>query len=274
MFMGREDLIVDQTKRERAEIAALYRNLDGQARDYWKSLGPANKATYNLLVAALRRRFPRPDEEVEYWSARTKATVEMNGLSQGGRTEEYIRRTVSLYGILGDENALTLATKFVDGIDNPTVQLLVDTQMREVYTSFPEVVNAFKICTTTIRRQELTKNRLDRESKVIESSKKEKKGLAGDRKQAKSQGSDLQLIARQMGELGDLFKGLLQERGVTGDVPAPDRSSYRPIVGVVDRPYQGQDRAYPVSSQPQTYRPRLIIHRLGLTYAPCMGTYT
>ena len=52
----------------------------------------------------------------------------MNSLSQGGRTtEEYIRKAVSLYGILGDENALTLVTKFVDGIDNPTVQLLVDT---------------------------------------------------------------------------------------------------------------------------------------------------
>ena len=265
MLTGREDLIGDQTKRERAKIAALYRHLEGQARDCWKSLGPANKATYDLAAAALRRRFPRPDEEVEYWSARTKATVEMNSLSQGGRTtEEYIRKAVSLYGILGDENALTLATKFVDGIDNPTVQLLVDTQMRGVYTSFLEVINAFKICTTTIRRQELTKNRLVRESKGAESSGKVKKGLAGSQKEEKSQSPDLQLIARQVGELGDqvrelgeLFKGLLQERGLQ------DRSSYRPIVGVVDRP-QSQTYRPPVTNpqpypatNPQTYMPQM-----------------
>ena len=65
MLTGREDLIGDQTKRERVKIAALYRHLEGQARDSWKSLGPANKATYDLAAAALRRRFPRPDEEVE-----------------------------------------------------------------------------------------------------------------------------------------------------------------------------------------------------------------
>ena len=254
MFTGREDLIGDQTKRERAKIAALYRHLEGQARDCWKSLGPANKTTYDLAAAALRRRFPRPDEEVEYWSARTKATVEMNSLSQGGKTtEEYIRKAVSLYGILGDENALTLATKFVDGIDNPTVQLLVDTQMRGVYTSFLEVINAFKICTTTIRRQELTKNRLGRESKGVENSKEGKKSLAGSQKEEKSQSPDLQLIARQVGELGELFKGLLQERGLQ------DRSSYRPIVGVVDRPQSQTYRApvtnppsYPVTN-PQSY---------------------
>ena len=136
--------------------------------------------------------------------------------------------------------------------------------MRGVYTSFLEVINTFKICTTTIRQQELTKNRLVRESKGAESSGKVKKGLAGSQKEEKSQSPDLQLIARQVGELGDqvgelgeLFKGLLQERGLQ------DRSSYGPIVGVVDRPSSQTYRPpvtnpqpYPATN-PQTYMPQM-----------------
>ena len=150
-----------------------------------------------------------------------------------------------MYRILGHKNALTLGTKLVDRINNPAVRLLVDTKMRGVYISFLEVINASKICTTPIRWQALTKNRLGRELKWVENSKEEKKSPAGSQKEEKSKSPDLQLIAQQVQELGELLKGLLQERGLQ------DRSSYRPIVQVVDRPQSQTNRA--TGTNTQTY---------------------
>ena len=55
----------------------------------------------------------------------------MKTLKQGEMTtDEYTKKTTKLYGVLGDGNALSLATKFVDGIANPMVPALVDTQTK------------------------------------------------------------------------------------------------------------------------------------------------
>ena len=53
--------------------------------------------------------------------------AEMNGLTQGSLTsDEYIKKAKVLYVTLGEEHAFTLATKFVEGINNRAVQVQVD----------------------------------------------------------------------------------------------------------------------------------------------------
>ena len=234
-FERYENTIPDEPRKERAKVAAIYRNLTGMARDCWKTLGPSNKTSYDLASSALKKRFPKPDEESEYRAAQNRAIVEMNTLVQGERTtEEYVKMTVRLYGILGDNHALSLATKFVDGITNPMVQVLVDTQTKGDYTSFMDVINAFKISTTTIRRQELA--------------------LQAPSKNLKPPKQDYQQMVYHMSEL---FKGIVS---TNQEQQEPSRAfthaGYQPIVGTVSQSQansgqqsQRQSPVYPGRSQ-------------------------
>ena len=252
-----ETQIPDEAKTERARVATLHRHLTGQAKDSWKTLGPSNKATYELAAAALKRRFPKPDEESEYRSAQNRAIVEMNTLTQGEKTtEEYVKKTISLYGILGEENALTLATKFVDGISNPMVQALVDTQTKGSYTPFMDVINAFKISTTTIRRQELA-------SQARSHSMNDKKPPKQDYQQMVYHMSELfKGILSSQPDRQDTTTGqtALQERGLALQ---REQNGYQPIVGTIQQQHYQQGPAtskspttpsYPGQSQQQGAR--------------------
>ena len=160
-----------------------------------------------------KRHFPKPDEESEYRSAQNKVVVEMNTLKQGEvTTDEYAKKTIRLYGILGDDTAfaLSLATKFVDGIANPMVQVLVDTQTKGDYTPFMDVINAFKISTTTIRRQELA--------------------LQAPSKDLKPPKQDYQQMVYHMSEL---FKGILSSNQEQQEPGRALTHGYQPTVGAV-----------------------------------------
>lgn len=138
-------------------------------------------------------------------------------------SEEYIEKANELYDILGDEYALSLSTKFVDGINDRAVQVHVDTQTSVRYASFEEVIRAYTIATTSIRRQEMALRKTKDEPK-----------------------QDYQQMVQSMGEL---FKGLLvsanqdagriQEQGRSQEQRPSDSSSlntspYQPIVGAID----------------------------------------
>ena len=57
--------------------------------------------------------------------------AEWNGLTQGSLTsDEYIKKAKVLYVTLREEHAFTLATKFVEGINDRAVQVQVDYQTR------------------------------------------------------------------------------------------------------------------------------------------------
>ena len=53
-----------------------------------------------------------------------------------------------------DQYVLSLATRFVDGINDRVVQIQVDDQFGGVHTPFFNVIRAYLGCTMTLRRQE------------------------------------------------------------------------------------------------------------------------
>ena len=113
--------------------------------------------------------------------------MEMNNLVQGDLTgDEYVEKVQDIYARLGDEYALSLATRFIDGINDRMVQLQVDGQLRGVYTPFREVIQVYLGCTASLRRRE-----------VAISTKKPQPG-------SESQGYEQ--VIRQMGEM---FKDIL-----------------------------------------------------------------
>lgn len=155
-FLGLSTQIPNVIEREQIKLDILESYLVGRAYDYWVSLNPTHKATFDLASTALKRKFPRPNYEVTRWNVRIKAQAEMNSLTQGDMTtEEYVEKANELYDTLGEEYALALSTKFVDGINDRAVQVHVDTQTRGNYTSFLNVIQAYTIATTSIRRQEM-----------------------------------------------------------------------------------------------------------------------
>ena len=193
------------------KVIILHRHLIGRARQFWMELAPGHKETYDLAAAALRRRFPKPSHTTVSWNSRTKAITEMNILSQGNMTtEEYMEKANELYTVLGEDHAISLATRFVDGINDRTVQIQVDTQMRGEYTPFAAVIQAYSYSTTTIRRQEVARKKQETH--------------------AEPKQQDLQQVIYQFGEL---MKGLVSEQSKAQ--VAQEMQSYRPIIGAVDQ---------------------------------------
>lgn len=85
--------------------------------------------------------------------------AEMNNLTQGSLTsEEYLMKAKELYATLGEEHAFTLATRFVEGINDRAVQVQVDYQTRGNYTHFMDVIQAYTYSTATMWCQESTTN--------------------------------------------------------------------------------------------------------------------
>ena len=116
---------------DRYKVVILHRYLTGQAREFWMKLNPARKSNYALATNSLRGRFPAPNPEMLQWNNRVKAMAEMNNLTQGSLTsEEYLKKAKGLYTTLGEEHAFTLATKFVEGINDRAVQIQIDYQTR------------------------------------------------------------------------------------------------------------------------------------------------
>ena len=155
-FLSLHTQIPNPEEWEHIKPDILESYLRGRAYEYWMAMNPTNKTTFDLATAALKRRFPRLNYDAARWNMKIKAQAEMDGLHQGNMTsDEYIEKANELYDTLGEEYALTLSTRFVDGIDNRAVQVHVDTQTGGNYTSFPAVIRAYIIATTTIHRQEM-----------------------------------------------------------------------------------------------------------------------
>ena len=85
--------------------------------------------------------------------AKARAVAEMCSLNQGAMSsDEYIDKSNDLFAILGEEYSMVLATKFMDGIRDPTTRVIVDSQVDEPYTLLA-VLRAFLKSTKSIRRQ-------------------------------------------------------------------------------------------------------------------------
>ena len=75
-------------------------------------------------------------------------------------SDEYIDKSNDLFSILGEEYSMVLATKFMDGIRDPTTRVMVDSQVDEPY-ALPAVLRAFSKSTKSIRRQEMMSQKVD-----------------------------------------------------------------------------------------------------------------
>ena len=267
-FLNLHIQIPNPVEREQIKLDILESYLVGRAYECWMAMNPANKATFDLASTALKRRFPRPNYDAARWNMRIKAQAEMDGLTQGHMTsDEYIEKANELYDTLGEEYALTLSTRFVDGINDRAVQVHVDTQTGGNYTSFQAVIRAYTIATTTIRRQEMAKRRNTVEPK-----------------------QDLQQMVHSMGEL---FKGMMlnvaaptqptagpatvvKDYPKASDFPkASDRRAYQPIVGAVhqqsDPPFYPARQEYPqpyVPSPPRQQPEPVPVQQYQPQYAP------
>lgn len=198
---------------EKYKVVLLHRHLMGRARLFWQELGPTKKTTYELATSALRQRFPVPNHEIARLDSRNRAIMEMNNLVQGSLTgDEYVERVQDIYAKLGEEYALSLATRFVDGINDRMVQIQVDGQLRGVYTPFQEVIQAYLGCTATLRR---------REAAVL---------ARNSQPEPESQGYEH--VIRQMGEM---FKNILSRPPNSNQRQPPSHPSYQPIVGSVSQ---------------------------------------
>ena len=204
---------------EKYKVVILHRYLIGRARIFWHEMSPTKKINYEMATTALRQRFPVPNHEIARLDGRNRAIMEFNNLTQGNLTgDEYVERVQDIYAKLGDDYALSLATRFVDGINDRMVQIQVDGQLKGMYTPFQDVIQAYLGCTATMRR---------REAAVA---------VKAPPKSETSQGYEH--VIRQMGEM---FKSLLSSPNQGSQIPAyPERidnprPGYQPIVGAVNQ---------------------------------------
>ena len=205
---------------ERYKVVILHRHLVGRAHEFWMELNPAKKATYELATTALKQRFPAPSHETARLTSKNRALAEMNNLVQSNMTsEEYLDKVKELYAVLGDEHALSLATRFVDGINDHTVQVQVDHQTHGSYARFMDVIDAYTYSTATTRRRELAVRAHDRPPP--------------------------QPYDQALQQMGELFKGILSnsvghDRASGGRDQAypPRHIAYQPIVGTVGQQHR------------------------------------
>ena len=195
---------------------------------FLNELSPTKRATYALATAELRRRFPSPNHEATRLDMRNRAIAEMNNLTQGTRTsEEYAEYVQELYTRLGEEYEVSLATRFVDGINNEVIQIQVDGHLRGVYTPFSEVIQVYLGCTTTLRRKEA--------ATVKEMSVGVKETNAEVRKADPGPMMEYEQMMRQMGEMFKSFTLGIQNlsQNQRQQQPQPSSGAYQPSVGTV-----------------------------------------
>lgn len=215
---------------EQYKLVILHRHLTGKANEFWQELHPTKRTTYTAAVAALRQRFPPPNYEIARLDSRGRAIIEMNNLVQGNLTgDEYVEKVQEIYAKLGEEYALALATRFMDGINDQIVQIQVDGQLGGIYTPFRDVIQAYLGCTASLRRREVV--------------------AATKNLQSEPESQGYEQMIRQMGEM---FKDILSRPADTNQrqpsshqpiyQPSPHLPTYQPIVGTVS---QG-----PTSTQP------------------------
>ena len=112
--------------------------LTGQSLDFWKVWSPAIKASYDLVIATLRRRFLGPIK---------RAVDEMNNLQQGYMTSvDYVQKAIQLYLQLGDDYSEWLAVRFMDGLQDTELWDTIDSQAKGPLT-FPDIL---RFCAGTL----------------------------------------------------------------------------------------------------------------------------
>lgn len=194
---------------EKYKVVLLHRHLTGRARIFWQELSPTKKSTYALASSALRQRFPVPNHEIARLDSRNRAIMEMNNLTQGTLMgDEYVEKVQEIYAQLGDEYALSLATRFVDGINDRVVQIQVDGKIEGVYTPFHDVIQAYLACTSSLRRREAAAM------------------IATKRPQLEPETQGYEQVIRQMGEM---FKDILSK-------PSPTSQSYSRMQPTLSQP--------------------------------------
>ena len=155
-FPSLDRQFADGLLRERARGLTLQSNLDGPARQYWFSLKADVRASYTETAAALRLRFP-DENEADGESARDQAIADLTNLEQGALTsKEYADKAGQLFTLLGGDYSRILASKFVGGIQDLNLRVLVDSQFEGVYL-FPDALKAFRRCMRIMRQRETQK---------------------------------------------------------------------------------------------------------------------
>ena len=216
-FPSLDRQFADGPLRERARGLTLQSYLDGPARQYWFSLKADVRASYTETAAALRLRFP-DENEADGESARDQAIADLTNLEQGVLTsKEYADKAGQLFTLLGGDYSRILASKFVGGIQDLNLRVLVDSQFEGVYL-FPDALKAFRRCTRIMRQRETQK------------------------KEVKENTTETMIPVYQVAEL---IKTLNL---------APQPSHYQPIVGTIGYPanYPPQPQPQPATMmQPQ-----------------------
>ncbi|KAF8415590.1 hypothetical protein EV426DRAFT_701275 [Tirmania nivea] len=157
-FMG-----LDPAMEERAKVLTLQSYLDRKAKQYWMTL----KATFEIAAGVLTQRFTRPVDDLDEWGEKSQAIRDLNNLSQGALTcEKYIERANRISATLGTEYSSVLATKFVDGLVDDFVKLLINSQFEADYT-FPEVIRVYAKATRFNRRKEEVAQQREKKKEVV-----------------------------------------------------------------------------------------------------------
>lgn len=224
---------------ERYKLVLLHKHLTGRANIFWYELTPEKRATYALAAAELGRRFPAPNHDMTRLDMRNQAIAEMNSLTQGTRTSKaYAEYAQDLYTKLGDEYAVALATRFIDGINNQVIQIQLDGHLNGVYTPFSQVIRVYLACTTTVRRKEAV-------------AAKEAAGVKKGQETETHTGYE-----QMMQQMGDMFKNF--SIGAQGTNQNQNPGTYQPIVGSVGLPTPQSPRSTPYQAQ-REYRPRVEV---------------
>jgi len=119
----------DAGQKEKAKVVVLQGRLDGKAKQFWLSLRAEKKATFNTASEALKSKFPDRVDDHQEWVIKSKAISDLNNLAQGSMTgDKYAEKAKEIFNILGDEYSRVLATKFMDGLADDAIQVIIDNE--------------------------------------------------------------------------------------------------------------------------------------------------
>src|SRR5258705_1765606 len=113
-FVPYEVYYRDDQVREKARLLYLSSRLEGKTKKWWKRVDREKRDTWEKATAMMIAEFDIEEEEdITEW---TRANTEFTVLEQGGRTdEEYVLHVKALFGVLGNQFGLALASKFIQG---------------------------------------------------------------------------------------------------------------------------------------------------------------
>lgn len=142
-FQPREAQYLVEATKEKARLMYLATIMDGKARKWWRSIDRSKRDTWEKATTLLRTKYGDGkliSGEVTEW---TRACAEFSELKQGNKTnEDYVKQVKELSGILGDRFNAALATKFVTGMKEPTIQKVVYGQLDDKF-NLDQAVKAF-----------------------------------------------------------------------------------------------------------------------------------